>query len=54
MKTKKFLSVLLTLLMVITTLTACGKKGDLVDGTYTGSGKGYGGKVTVTLTVKKV
>lgn len=53
MKGNKILSLLLVLLMLATCLTGCAKKEDaLVDGTYSGVGKGFGGNVTVTLVVE--
>lgn len=38
---------------VVLALAACGQSGDLVDGTYTGTGAGYYGDVVVEVTVDR-
>lgn len=49
---KKHISMILIFVLAATVLTGCGKKeAKLEDGTYTGTGEGFGGDVVVDVTV---
>ena len=48
---KLMCKILSTVLIVATCLTGCSKSDTYVAGTYTGTGEGFGGAVTATITV---
>lgn len=50
---KKHISMILIFVLAVSLLAGCGGKEELADGTYTGTADGFGGDLTVEVTVEE-